>query len=282
MNKFLALMLFLFTVFNSHAQSLYCGRIAWQSSNGEIMAFKGIGFTLHSLNSTMHVKTRPKGKIYLENVALTDHQGGVYTTSFINHVGQSTTEYDYWESTSTIPVQSIRESDWRYRRISTEEVDPAFLLINNPDYTISVEGVPENSSLSMIHESIGGADKLTRFYTTAEIEDVIDVSNILAGESRELSLGTFNRSGKVIINMGQYLTSGVALTDNPGVTIRFLNYSNVVSNNLTYYHGGYVPGGFNYHTPIDTTPMPFEIRIETTIDAIGTFTKTLDVTVNCD
>lgn len=279
MKKALLIITFLFATINAHAQSLYCGRVEWKSSNGITGEFLSVGFTLHALKSTIHVKTRAKGKYILASGEFVDHNTGYsYSVSFINHVSLSTPEYDYWESTSTVPMQTIRSAAWNIRRINAETtVDVSNLYVNNSDYAFSIEGVPENNTLPF-SEKINGRDDLSRYQSTAEIEDFIDASDIIAGESRELTIGMF--SGRIDVTGSEFPNRQNNIpTNNQGVKIDFTTWLETSTNNtLIFGNTGSMPGVLS-PTPAMT---PLNIKIKTTNDAIGAFTKTFDVTVNCD
>ncbi|MEP9266181.1 hypothetical protein [Enterobacter asburiae] len=294
MIKNIATLLLILTATNAYSQSIYCGRAEWQSSNGVITTVNILPFTLRSLNSKFIIMTRPKGRVYLESVTLKESplSGGnrEVTSGWINHVSQNTNEYDYWETTSTFPFQLTQGNTISFRRITSTTVDDSYVNNYSSDYQISfTKDILNAEGVNQIDYPGGGKqDNLFRYVSSADIEDVIEVPGIIAGESVTVPFATLHTGRMNISGGGTFSSSGVAATDNPGVTIKLeANNVHIVGSSAginvstliyTTIGGGNPISGLN---SIYYDPAEVKAKINTTNDAEGAFSRTFTVTADC-
>lgn len=258
----------------SFAQLISCERTAFRYQDID-WPRENTNFTMNEANTPITVRTKPKGAIYLQRMALGNPATNIPDNYNLRRdSSHSDNEWDAWTTVQPV-VYPVRNSFHVQGYVFGAE-NPVSDDFGKPGDVkdIYITGLPSNNSLYPAPEYMLSA-KLERVGSRATFSDSVVVDDILAGDSTFVRIGLVTH-GKIIVsdNLGSSSKMNMP-TDNENVTISISSgRESADTNHLN-------TAGMSSLEWEGNTAFATFAEIKTNSNAVGKYSKTITFTANC-
>ncbi|HHH9825364.1 hypothetical protein [Enterobacter asburiae] len=270
---FIAVTFLMFSQFSS-AQLISCERTAFRQQDIDF-ARGSMSFTMNEANTPITVRTKPKGVVYLQLMALGNPATNIPDNyNLMRDSSHSDNEWDAW--TTTLPVVYPVRNSFHVKGRMLGVNYPVSADVGNPGdmKNINITGLPSNNNLYPTPQVMLSA-QLERVGSRATFSDSVVVDDILAGESITVPIGIVSH-GSILVSDNQGSSSKMNMpTDNENVTIDI--YSGVEGSSDNYLN----VSGMTILSSPGNTAFQTMARINTNFNAVGKYSKTITMTAGC-
>ena len=270
---FIAVTFLMFSQFSS-AQLISCERTAFRQQDIDF-ARGDMSFTMNEANTPITVRTKPKGVVHLNLMALGNPATNIPDNySLMKDSSHSDNEWDAW--TTTLPVVYPVRNSFHVKGHMLGVNYPVSADVGNPGdmKNINITGLPSNNNLYPTPQVMLSA-QLERVGSRATFSDSVVVDDILAGESITVPIGIVSH-GRILVSDNQGSSSKMNMpTDNENVTIDI--FSGVEGTSGNYLNNS----GMSVLSSQGNTLFNTLARINTNFNAVGKYSKTITLTAVC-